>query len=245
MDTNKNTYTLIYSTIMVVVVAILLALASYLLKDKQERNIEIETKQMVLKSVKLGGEAANVEDKAKYIEDEYSKYIIDTTINNGETDLKLYICTLDSKEKIYIIPVHGTGLWGPIWGYVALKSDMNTIYGATFEHKGETPGLGAEINTADFCKQFEGKQIFQNGKLISILVVKGGANPQATNEVDAISGGTITSKAVEAMLLNNFTEYQNFFESQLKVIEIPVAQTDSLSAAPADSTLATVKTSVK
>ena len=102
MDTNKNLYTVIYSTVLVVVVAVVLALASYLLKDKQERNIEIETKQMVLKSVHLGTEAATAADKAKYIEDLYSKYIKDTTIQEGDVTLQMYICTLDSKDKIYI-----------------------------------------------------------------------------------------------------------------------------------------------
>jgi Na+-transporting NADH:ubiquinone oxidoreductase subunit C len=245
MDTNKNLYTVIYSTVLVVVVAVVLALASYLLKDKQERNVEIETKQMVLKSVHLGTDAGTVADKAKYIEDLYTKYIKDTTIQDGDITLQLYICTLDSKDKLYILPVHGTGLWGPIWGYVALKSDLNTIYGTTFEHKGETPGLGAEINTPAFSKQFEGKQIFENGKFVSILVVKGGADPTAVNQVDAISGGTITSKAVEAMLLNNLTEYLNFFKANLKEPVPVVAASDSTMTVPADTTKAAIQTPIK
>ena len=245
MDTNKNLYTVIYSTVLVVVVAVVLALASYLLKDKQERNIEIETKQMVLKSVHLGTEAATAADKAKYIEDLYSKYIKDTTIQEGDVTLQMYICTLDSKDKIYILPVHGTGLWGPIWGYVALKNDFNTIYGTTLDHKGETPGLGAEINTTAFCKQFEGKQIFENGKFVSILVVKGGADPTAVNQVDAISGGTITSKAVEAMLQTNLTEYLNFFKTNLKEPVPVVPAADSTMTVPADTTKAAIQTPIK
>ena len=248
MDTNKNLYTVIYSTILVVVVAVVLALASYLLKDKQERNIEIETKQMVLKSVHLGTEAATAADKAKYIEDLYSKYIKDTSIQEGDITLQLYICTLDSKEKLYILPVHGTGLWGPIWGYIAMKNDFNTIFGATLDHKGETPGLGAEINTPEFCKQFEGKQIFENGKFVSILVVKGGADPKAVNQIDAISGGTITSKAVEAMLQSNLTEYLSFFKANLNKA-VPVdevsAVSDSTVTAGADSTKAALTTPIK
>lgn len=245
MDTNKNLYTVIYSTVLVVVVAVVLALASYLLKDKQERNIEIETKQMVLKSVHLGTEAATAADKAKYIEDLYSKYIKDTTIQEGDVTLQMYICTLDSKDKIYILPVHGTGLWGPIWGYVALKNDFNTIFGTTLDHKGETPGLGAEISTPAFCKQFEGKQIFENGNFVSILVVKGGADPTAVNQVDAISGGTITSKAVEAMLQTNLTEYLNFFKTNLKEPVPVVPAADSTMTVPADTTKAAIQTPIK
>lgn len=245
MDTNKNLYTVIYSTILVVVVAVVLALASYLLKDKQQRNVEIETKQMVLKSVHLGTGAEEAADKAKFIEEKYAKYIKDTTISEGELSLQLYICTLDSKEKLYILPVHGTGLWGPIWGYVAIKSDFNTIFGTTFDHKGETPGLGAEINTPEFCKQFEGKQIFNNGEFVSILVVKGGADPTAVNQVDAISGGTITSKAVEAMLQSNLAEYLSFFKANLNKA-VPVAEvSDTTVTAGVDSTKAALTTPIK
>lgn len=244
MDTNKNLYTVIYSTILVVVVAVVLALASYLLKDRQERNVKLEVKQMVLKSVQLGSEAETATDKAKYIEEQYSKYIKDTAIAEGNDTLKLYICTLDSKEKLYILPVHGTGLWGPIWGYIALKSDFNTIFGTTFDHKGETPGLGAEINTPEFCKQFEGKQIFNNGEFVSILVVKGGADPTAVNQVDAISGGTITSKAVEAMLESNLSEYLSFFKANLNKA-VPVAAVSDSTVAGADSTKAALTTPIK
>ena len=236
MNTNKNLYTVIYSTVLVVIVAVVLALASYLLKDKQQRNIELETKQLVLKSVHLATEVKTAPDKAKYIEDAYSKYIIDTTILDGEITLKMYICT------------HGTGLWGPIWGYIALKSDMNTIYGTTFDHKGETPGLGAEIATPEFSKQFEGKQIFKDGKFVSVLVVKGGANPAATNEVDAISGGTITSKAVEAMLQNNLSEYLNFFKANLQEAISAISATapaDSTVTVPVDSTKAALQKPTK
>ena len=248
MNTNKNLYTVIYSTVLVVIVAVVLALASYLLKDKQQRNIELETKQLVLKSVHLATDVKTAPDKAKYVEDAYSKYIKDTTVLDGEITLKMYICTLDSKEKIYILPVHGTGLWGPIWGYIALKSDMNTIYGTTFDHKGETPGLGAEIATPEFSKQFEGKQIFKDGKFVSVLVVKGGANPASTNEVDAISGGTITSKAVEAMLHNNLSEYLNFFKANLQEAISAISATapaDSTVTVPVDSTKAALHNPTK
>ena len=229
MDTNKNLYTVIYATVLVVLVAAALAFASEALKPKQQRNIEIEKKQNILKSVNLGAEAATAKDKASYIEAEYAKYIKDTTIQNGEKALPLYICSLDSGEKVYIVRVDGLGLWGPIWGYVALKSDFNTIYGATFDHKGETPGLGADINTTWFGGQFTGKQIFKDGEFCSVEVVKGGADKSNPHQVDAISGGTITSKGLEKMLLDSFGDYLDFFKSRLVTASAPVA-TDSLSA---------------
>lgn len=214
MDTNKNSYTIIYATVMVIVVAVVLALAASLLKERQQRNVEIETKQMILKSVKLGLDANAQKDKAVYIEDLYSKYVTDTTIMGNGGELKLYIVRLDNSKKLYVIPLRGVGLWGPVWGYISLESDFNTIYGATFDHKSETPGLGAEIATANFYNQFSGKQIFDpSGKFVSVMVVKGGADASNKHQVDAISGGTITSKAVEEMLYKNINEYRDFFSA--------------------------------
>jgi len=227
MDTNKNLYTIIYSTVLVVLVAVVLALASYLLKDAQQRNISIETKQMVLKAVHLGEDAAKLEaDKAGYIEGEYSKYITDTTIKGAETNLPLYICRQD-QNTYYIVPLTGNGLWGPIWGYIALKGDINTVYGAVFNHKGETPGLGAEIATPKFSDQFADKQIFDGDNFVSISVVKGGAQKGNPHQVDAISGGTITSKALEGMVKTCLDKYMDYFKS----VKAAVQQADTLKVA--------------
>ena len=118
-------------------------------------------------------------------------------------------------KRSYVVPVRGMGLWGPIWGNIAFEGDFNTIAGATFDHKGETPGLGAEINTDWFEGPFKGKTIFdENGNFVSITVVKGGvensSDVQAEHGVDAISGGTITSDGVSMMLedcLENYVPY--------------------------------------
>jgi Na+-transporting NADH:ubiquinone oxidoreductase subunit C len=111
-------------------------------------------------------------------------------------------------EQSYVVPVRGMGLWGPIWGNVAFESDFNTIAGATFDHKGETPGLGAEINTSWFEDEFKGKTIFnRSGEFVSVDVVKGGVPDSDMHGVDAISGGTITSDGVAAMLENNLENY--------------------------------------
>lgn len=214
MDTNKNLYTIIYSTVLVIVVAVVLALASYLLKDRQQRNVAIETKLMILRSVHLGRNADKAKDKATYIEQEYAKYITDSSITEGDKNLPIYICRLENQEKFYIVKLHGAGLWGPIWGYISLKSDLSTVYGAVFAHKGETPGLGAEIATPGFSDQFADKKIFEGENFVSIQVVKGGA-AKGDHQVDAISGGTITSKAVEAMLKSSISEYLNFFKTKV------------------------------
>ena len=113
-----------------------------------------------------------------------------------EQSLPVFRAEPDDGEKVIIIPVEGKGLWGPIYGYVSLKSDMNTIYGTNFDHKGETPGLGAEINTTAFESQFHGKKLFDNDNFISVQVLKGGAPENDIHGVDAISGGTITSKGL-------------------------------------------------
>ena len=216
MDTNKNLYTVIYAAGLVAVVAVILALAASLLKERQQRNVEVETKQMILKSVHLADKISQAADKTVYIEEEYSKYIKDTTIiaDNGK-ELKMYICTING-EAIYIFYVEGPGLWGPIWGYISLENDMNTIYGAVFDHKAETPGLGSEIATPIFYNKFKGKQLFDaNKQFVSVQVEKGGVDPSNKHQVDAISGGTITSKAVEELLYNSLNQYIGFIKNNL------------------------------
>jgi Na+-transporting NADH:ubiquinone oxidoreductase subunit C len=125
----------------------------------------------------------------------------------------VYEARLENGEVKYILQMRGAGLWGPIWGYLSVNDDGNTVYGSTFGHKGETPGLGAEIDKADFQKQFEGKQIFNaEGKLVSISVVKAGASLDNPHMVDGISGGTITSKGVGDMLGNFLKGYENLLK---------------------------------
>lgn len=252
MNTNSNTYTIIYATVLVVIVAAILAFVSTTLKDKQQRNVDLETKQNILLSVHLAKDIDKAEDPATYIEKEFSKYIsesvvVDTKGNTVEgiafkTDLKsqydimrsatsnkdnlklpIFICTKDNGEKIYIFSVYGAGLWGPIWGYVSLKEDFNTVEGVNFGHKGETPGLGAEIATAAFAKQFEQKEVFENGKFTSVAIVKGGAEEGNMHQVDAISGGTITSQALEATISSWLTYYLPFIEKQKAEIEAKAA----------------------
>lgn len=133
---------------------------------------------------------------------------------SAEPQFPLYVCNKDGVIS-YIIPMLGSGLWGPVWGNIALKDDFKTVLGANFGHAGETPGLGAEISTDIFQLQFPGKTIFDdNFNFKSIMVVKGGAATLPAAEqihaVDAISGGTITSNGVNDMIkdcLNNYVPY--------------------------------------
>jgi Na+-transporting NADH:ubiquinone oxidoreductase subunit C len=165
------------------------------------------------------GDAFQIDMKA-----EYDKIkVIKQTTGDGEKsalrdnlDLPVFIYKDDDARLKYIIPVYGVGLWGPLWGYLALNDDFNTVYGAIFDHKGETPGLGAEIATPAFAGQFIGKQIFDGYTLTAIKVVKGGAPKTDLHGVDAISGGTITSRGVEEMLRDCLNEYNAFFAKNKK-----------------------------
>lgn len=229
----SNTYIFVFSAVMVTIVAVLLSFVAMQLKPRQEMNVQIEKKQDVLRSVGKAEKVGEAGDKNAYINEEFGKYITESYVVdfNGErieTDAFEVMLTLGAEirkpreernypvfvysenggPKKYVLPVRGKGLWGPIWGYVALEEDLNTISGAVFDHTGETPGLGAEINTGWFQEPFTGKTLFdENGEFVSIEVVKGGADPSNIHQVDAISGGTITSKGLEAMLTDCLTGY--------------------------------------
>jgi len=126
----------------------------------------------------------------------------------------LYVCKKDGK-KLYVVPVVGSGLWGPIWGYVALEDDMETIFGAAFAHKTETPGLGAEINMPSFSDQFQGKSLREAAPYFNVIK-SGGATDDSS--VDGITGGTITSKGVEEMMNRTLDVYLRYFKT-LKTVE--------------------------
>lgn len=131
-----------------------------------------------------------------------------------ELGFPLYVCEKDG-NKYYVAPMVGTGLWGPVWGFISFEDDMNTVYGATFDHKTETPGLGAEIKYKWFGDMFIGDQILdENGDYVSIKVKKGGAAPDDLHGVDAITGGTITSNGVTEMLVRSLETYAKYFDKQ-------------------------------
>ena len=226
MNRNGNSYTFIYASVMVIVVAALLSATAIVLKPRQVKNAEIEKKQNILSSVNIATTAADAEEV--YARNIRNAYVVNAEGEEVEGDafkvdlkkekakpveqrvLPVFECQTAEGLK-YIFPLRGTGLWGPIWGYLALNEDLNTIYGVNFAHQGETPGLGAEISTAPFMDPFKGKTIFDaSGKLVSIIVAKSNETAPEEHKVDAISGGTITSKGIQQMLLDDLTSYQKF-----------------------------------
>ena len=147
------------------------------------------------------------------------KEFLDAGKKAEEPVFPLYICNKEGKTY-YVIPLRGKGLWGPIWGNIALEEDFKTVYGVTFGHKGETPGLGAEISTNGFQEQFIGKTIFDDDyNFTSVKVVKGGIVTMPVDHqihgVDAISGGTITSNSVSDMLKDCLKNYESYIKKQI------------------------------
>lgn len=233
---HSNKYIFIYSTILVVVVAAVLSFTAYTLKPIQKKNVEIEKKQDILKSVGIASTPQNAEEL-------YNSYIKEALVVNtqgeivegnaftmklkeiyntprNERTLPLYKAA-KGDSTFLIIPLRGKGLWGPIWGYISFlenKKDAvayNKVYGVTFDHKGETPGLGADINKGWFQAPFKNKSIYdENGNFVSVKVLKGGAAPEDPHGVDAISGGTITSVAVQSMIDTCVSSYKAYLNKK-------------------------------
>jgi Na+-transporting NADH:ubiquinone oxidoreductase subunit C len=235
MDVNKNSYTFGFAAIMVIIVAALLSSAAIGLKPFQDRNVELEKKQNILSSVGIATDRDGAED----LYDTYIKSELVLNNKGEEVDgsafdidlgaevkksadaqlLPLFISEADGKTR-YIITLRGKGLWGPIWGLISLEDDLNSVFGAVFDHKGETPGLGAEINKAFFQDPFAGKTIFDGEEFKSITVIKGGAAEGDMHGVDGISGGTITSDGVTDMLSERLTMYLPYFNKIKPAIEV-------------------------
>ncbi|MBP5457419.1 MAG: Na(+)-translocating NADH-quinone reductase subunit C [Paludibacteraceae bacterium] len=220
MNTNSNSYTVIYASVMVVIVAFLLAFVASSLKEQQDKNVELDKMKQILSALNIH----DVEDP----EATFNAYVEEDQILNlnctvkshkggfkvsakSADELPLYVCNVNGETK-YVIPVSGAGLWGPIWGYVGLNADKNTVYGVYFSHEGETPGLGAEIATEKFQSRFPGKHVLENGD-VSLGVEKNGKVSKPEYQVDGISGGTITSKGVDAMLKGCLSRYKGFLNN--------------------------------
>ncbi|MEG0725668.1 MAG: NADH:ubiquinone reductase (Na(+)-transporting) subunit C [Mucinivorans sp.] len=268
MNKNSNIYIILYSTILVVVVAAVLAYASISLKPYQEANIRVEKMGAILGSIGQGQEVETSPlGKDKYIEQQYSKYIVSSysvdaagdmvqgadafkSLNNVKqvfADKKafpVFEAQLDDGQKLYVFALSGAGLWGPVWGYIALNDDCATVYGVKFDHKSETPGLGAEIATTVFADQFRGKQLFENDQFRPVQLTKGaGSSKDNPYAVDGISGGTLTSNGVSAMLKNCLTDYLPFMDKirQQRALVDTTSTVDSTSVAVSDSVVEMVK----
>lgn len=225
MNRDSNVYTIIYASVMVVLVAVLLAFTSESLRDFQKKNEDNDKRQQILRSIKVS--TSGEETETKYNELIKESFLVD---NKGqkvkgdafttdaskmfaENTYPVFVANVDGQTK-YIMAMSGSGLWGPIWGYISVNDDKNTIFGADLSHQGETPGLGAEIATPAFSSQFPGKQIFKNNEFKSVAIVKPGKTTQGQDYVDGISGGTITSVGVDHMIKNSLEGYVGFLNDK-------------------------------
>ena len=229
MNRNSNSYTLIFSVIMVVAVASILTFVAVSLQPPQKKNLDIEKKRNILAALNIVTNTDNaVELFDSHVIESFAINIKGeriSDINAFDIDLKkelkkdsdkqvwpVYICETDDDGRKYLFALYGKGLWGPIWGYISLNEDLNSVYGVYFDHKSETPGLGAEISTTEFQDQFRDKEIFDtDDKFVSIDVVKSGVADNS-HAVDAISGGTITSNGLRDMIKTCMTAYLSFIE---------------------------------
>lgn len=233
----SNSYIFMYSTILVVVAAAVLAVAAVGLRPFQKKNQEIEKMQQLLTAV-------GIENDVKNAEELYKKYFVqELTVNKKgevlstyenetlkgevrpfnvelskelakgeEANLPIFICNQEGKT-VYVVPVHGKGLYDAIWGNVAIEEDLNTVRGVLFDHKGETPGLGAEITNPAFPAQFKGKKIFENDE-VKLAVVKGQKTEEEKQyQADAVTGATNTSNGVSNMLKDCLSNYIEYFKT--------------------------------
>jgi Na+-transporting NADH:ubiquinone oxidoreductase subunit C len=228
---HSNRYTFIYATVLSVVTAVLLAFSAEGLRSFQDANIALDKKTSILRSTR------HAETERAAIEKIYAERVKELVVNAqgeeiggvnafdivlkdelekplAERRLPLYIYSGDDGRKRCVIPTQGVGLWGPIWGFISIEDDFNTVYGAFFDHKSETPGLGAEISEKAFQQQFQGKKIMtEDNRFISVHVVKKSAKTDYGPEhrVDGISGGTITSTGTDKMLKVCVEPYLGYF----------------------------------
>lgn len=199
LNTNNNGYIIAYATGLVVIVAFLLAFVSSALQDTIDANVKLDVKKQVMASLLVTEFADNADAEAQYVALVKEEQVVD-----AEKGLILYTCEKDGEPK-YVLRVKGQGLWGPIWGYVALNADKQTVYGAYFNHEGETAGLGAEIKDSKAWQaKFQGKKVF-DGENVVLGVKKNVTLPES--EVDAVTGATLTSDGVDQMLKESIARY--------------------------------------
>ena len=243
INTDKNVYTVVFASVMVVVVGSLLAFMASGLSGKINENMRFEKQQNILYAI---GVNENVDEGSvnfvptEEVESEFTQYITEQIVIKGDKvvenkeaylidmkkqlalakkgqtpELPLFIGERDGK-KLYVIPMYGKGLWDDIWGYIALDSEM-VVQGVFFDHKGETPGLGANINQRYFMDDFSGESIMDGTRYAGINVAKGNNDPlnndKEDNEVDALAGATITGNGVAAMIKETLNLYKDYLKT--------------------------------
>lgn len=226
LNTNSNVYTIVYASVMVIIVAFCLAFISDVLRPIQDDNVANDKRGQILSALNIH----NVDDvQAKFNEvviqdlvvnaageviSEKDGFNVDskdiTAKDDAAKKLPVYVCAVES-DTIYVVPLYGRGLWGGLWGYLALKPDFNTVYGAYMSHEGETAGLGARIVEQWFQEQFKDKVAYADSTYteVALGVKKKVENP--ASEVDAITGATLTSNGVDEMFKSSLAPYREYF----------------------------------
>lgn len=237
MNTNSNSYTIIYASVMVIIVAFLLAFVSSTLKPMQDANVAIDKKSQILSSLNIRGlEKSEIESKydAIIVSDPIIK-ADGTVVNEGagkdeaafaldskditDENMPLYVANVDGATK-YVIPVTGRGLWGGLWGYIALNDDCKTVFGAYMSHESETAGLGALLVETWFQERFLGKNLFkENTDEVALTVVKAGAVKDEAIEVDGLTGATLTTNGVAAMVKEGLQKYIGFINTKTAALQ--------------------------
>ena len=246
INTDKNSYTILFATGMVIIVGALLAFVASNFKEKITENKRIEKQQNILYAMGVNeNDETSVEFVSKNIVgQEFSKYIVKQYVVTGTEaveDANAYLIDIKKEEAkakdpnykrrlplfigekdnatFYIVPVRGKGLWDAIWGYVSLDKDL-VVEGVFFDHAGETPGLGSNIKERFFMDDFKGEHILDGDTFKGIAVAKGNSDPKNNdkmdNEVDAIAGATITGNGLAVMLKKDLQLYLPYLKTLKK-----------------------------
>ncbi len=209
-NTNSNTYIIIYSVVLVVIVAFCLAFVYTSLKERQDANVALDVKKQVLAALDIRDFADDAAAEAAY-----QQTVEKTDTLDAGTKRIVYLCNVNGEKK-YVLFVKGMGLWGPVWGYIALNADKTTVYGTYFNHEGETAGLGAEIkDSRSWQNLFKGKTAYADGKPVLGVKKANDIRPEEkASTVDAITGATLTSDGVNLMLQSCLADYQDYLSAE-------------------------------
>jgi Na+-transporting NADH:ubiquinone oxidoreductase subunit C len=252
----SNAYIITFSIILTVVLGLLLSGTSQVLAPLQKKAVELDTKKQILGAVLDASEirAMKPDEILAFYEKRITSKVVDIDGNVLEKDEEgnsifaenvnvaknykmapekrkypVFIFHAEGNEEdaeAIIVQVYGAGLWDEIWGFLALNTDLNTIEGVTFGHKGETPGLGARITEGGVQNRFQGKKIFDDsGEFQSVSMQKGEGKDYSddNHKVDGLSGATITANGVNAMLENYLKAYKAYFEKRKKNTSTEIA----------------------
>ena len=209
-NTNSNLYIIIYSIVLVVIVAFGLAFVYTSLKDKQEANVALDVKKQVLAALDIREFTDDADAEQKY-----KQIVLNVDTVSAEKNAIVYTCKLNGEDK-YILSVNGMGLWGPIWGYIALNSDKQTVFGAYFNHASETAGLGAEIKDSKAWQdQFKGKKAYADHTvLLSVKKATDIKPEEKPYTVDGVTGSTLTCNGVNNMFKESIALYEDFLNNK-------------------------------